>query len=129
MSPFARAPPDGVEVTFVSLKRKLSETLSSMREVHSSHLMYKARLESDIAELEESLPRLRIEEAATSQRYSFYAETKAYICNLLVCLDAKVGEGGANADAAGRRKEDCGARCTFHRRLDRVGVGPPHRAW
>jgi hypothetical protein len=87
---FARPPPEGGEVTFANLKRKLSETLGSMREVHTSHLMYKARLEADIAELEESLPHLRIAEAATVDRYSFYAETKAYICNLLVCLDAKV---------------------------------------
>lgn len=80
----------GQDVTFEGLQRKLKETLQSMREVHSSHRMHHERLVLDINELErqESEQQSMLSNAAA--RYGFFAETKAYTCNLLVCLDAKV---------------------------------------
>lgn len=77
-------------MSFEALQRKLRETLGSMREVHRSHRMHHDRLEADIAELEMNDSRQQEALTEVMARYSFFAETKAYTCNLLVCLDAKV---------------------------------------
>eukprot|EP00053_Salpingoeca_punica_P015875 m.147179 g.147179 ORF g.147179 m.147179 type:complete len:889 (-) comp16823_c0_seq1:406-3072(-) len=73
-----------------ALHRKLQSTLESMREVHRSHAQHLARVTDDLAAAQAAVPLLERDLQAAGSRYTFFQEMKAYVRDLLACLNEKV---------------------------------------
>lgn len=78
------------ETMVTSLHRRLSDTLVSMQEVHSSHVAHLARVVEDLSISEHAVPELDVDLKASSVRYEFFSELRGYIRDMLSCLDEKV---------------------------------------
>ena len=79
-----------VPITVDSLKMRLQNRLSELKETHHSHTQRLERLESDMETAEKEIAEVEEQSGSNSIDYQFYQQMRGYIRDLLSCLTEKV---------------------------------------
>ncbi|XP_071134694.1 PAX3- and PAX7-binding protein 1-like [Mytilus edulis] len=77
-------------VTMESLRKRLQERLTSMDEVHRSHVRERDTLETDIEESSTSIDTCKERVKGLEEQYRFFQEMRGYVRDLVECLNEKV---------------------------------------
>eukprot|EP01136_Pigoraptor_vietnamica_P025533 Opistho-1_new@79634 len=72
------------------LRSKVRASLSRLRETHSTATSQIEKVGSSLADAREAAKKLEVQVAEAAERYEFFQEMRAYVSDLLACLDEKV---------------------------------------
>ena len=87
----AMIPPGGLTITVDMVSQRIKERLSSVQQVHRSHVLEMEKHSNDVRDYKKSITSLEAKSADVSDRYQFYQEMSGYVQDLIDCLNEKVG--------------------------------------